>query len=113
MISFSEFQNLELKVGRVIEAGRVEGSEKLLRLMVDLGEKDAADLPLNRQILAGIGKTYEPEALIGKEIVVVANLEHRRLMGLESQGMLLAASDEAGPALLVPERSVEPGERVR
>jgi methionine--tRNA ligase beta chain len=113
MLSFEEFQNVELKVGKVMEAARVEGSEKLLKLGVDLGGKDESGIPTLRPIVAGIGKVYEPEILIGREIVVVANLEHKRLMGLESQGMLLAASDENGPALLVPDREVPPGADVR
>ena len=107
MISIGDFKNVELKVGKVLEAARVEGSDKLLKLSVDIGEGSA------RQIIAGIGKAYTPEALVGKQIVVVANLEPRTLMGLESQGMLLAASDAEGPVLLVPERPVAPGEQIK
>lgn len=102
MVKFEQFKELELKTGRVKEAERVEGSEKLLKLKVDLGE------PEPRQILAGIGKIYSPEEMIGRDIVIVANLEPRMLMGLESQGMLLAASD-GGPVLLKPDREVLPG----
>ena len=89
-------------VVKVLEAERVEGSEKLLKLRVDLGSEQ-------RQIIAGIGKTYAPENLIDREIVIVANLEPRTLMGLESQGMVLAASGEDGPVLLSPEKDVPPG----
>lgn len=92
-------------VGRIVSAEKVEGSEKLLKLRVDLGE---ADLPAGRQIVAGIGKVYESETLVGKEIVVVANLEPRKLMELESNGMLLAAND-GGPVLLTTDREVPPG----
>lgn len=113
MISFEEFQNVELKVGKIMEATRVEGSDKLLKLAVDLHEMDEGGAPVLRPIVAGIGKAYEPEALIGREIVVVANLAHRVLMGLESQGMLLAASDENGPVLLMPDHEVLPGARVK
>lgn len=67
-----------------------------------------ADLPPGRQIVAGIGKVYESETLVGKEIVVVANLEPRKLMELESNGMLLAAND-GGPVLLTTDREVPPG----
>ena len=102
MATFEEFKKLELKVGRVLEVERVEGSEKLLKLKVDLGE------PEPRQILAGVGKIYQPEEMVGREIIVVANLEPRMLMGLESQGMLLAANDN-GPVLLKPDKEVPPG----
>jgi len=86
-----------------MSAKRVEGSEKLLKLAVSLGAED-------RQILAGIGRAYSPEELIEKEIVVVANLEPRMLMGFESQGMLLAATGEDGlPVLVCPDKVVEPG----
>lgn len=102
MVKFEQFKELELKVGKVKEAEWVEGSEKLLKLKVDLGE------PELRQILAGVGKIYAPEEMIEREIIVVANLEPRMLMGLESQGMLLAVNDD-GPVLLKPDREVPPG----
>lgn len=106
MISFDDFKKVELRTARVLEAARVEGSEKLLKIKVSLGQEE-------RQIIAGIGKAYDPAALVGKNIVVVANLEPRNLMGLESRGMLLAASGENGPAILVPEREIPPGTEVR
>ncbi len=106
MINFEEFQKVELKVAKIISAERVEGSEKLLKLQANLGEE-------KRQIIAGIGKSYEPESLVGKEIIIVANLEPRILMGLESQGMVLAASDSDGrPVLLNPDKEVAPGSRL-
>lgn len=101
-INFDEFKKVELKVVKIISAERVEGSDKLLKLEVSLGMGQ-------RQIIAGIGKSYEPENLIGKQIVIVANLEPRKLMGLESQGMVLCASDENGLALIYPEKEVLPG----
>ncbi len=106
MISYDDFKKIELKVGKVLEAERVEGSDKLLKLQVDVGAE-------SRQIIAGIGKQYAPEQMVGKQVVIVANLEPRMLMGLESQGMLLAASDENGPVVLMPEREVPPGAEVR
>ena len=109
MINFDDFKKVELKVVKVLEAERVEGSEKLLKLSVSLGEE-------KRQIIAGIGKAYLPEDLIGKSVVIVANLEPRTLMGLESQGMLLAASDDEaglGPVVLVADRDIPPGSLVR
>lgn len=106
MITYDDFKKVELKVAKVLAAERVEGSDKLLKLEVELGAE-------KRQIVAGIGKQYEPDALVGRQIVIVANLEPRKLMGLESQGMLLAASDESGPVVLMPEREVPPGSEVR
>ena len=107
MISIEDFKKAELKIAKILSAERVEGSEKLIKLRVSLGEEE-------RQLVAGIGKAYEPEALIGKEIVIVANLEPRTLMGEESQGMLLAASEGDGlPVLLAPEREIAPGSSVR
>ena len=98
MINYDDFSKIELKVAKVLEAVRVEGSEKLIKMQVSVGDKNEAGEPVNRQVLAGIGKFYEPENLVGKEIVIVVNLEPRKLMSEESNGMLLAASDENGIA---------------
>ncbi|OHA62949.1 MAG: methionine--tRNA ligase subunit beta [Candidatus Wildermuthbacteria bacterium RIFCSPHIGHO2_01_FULL_45_20] len=106
MIPYSDFQKLELRVAKILEAARVEGSDKLLRLQVDLGEE-------KRQIIAGIGKMYNPEDVIAKEIIIVANLEPRKLMGLESQGMLLAADTLGGPVVLEPDREVSVGANIK
>ena len=106
MISYDEFKKIDLRVAKVLSAERVPGSGKLVKLEVSLGEE-------TRQIIAGIGKVYQPENLIGKEIVIVANLEPRALMGLESQGMLLAADNEGKPVLLAPDAEVSPGSIVK
>ena len=106
MINFEEFKKVDLRVAKIISAEVVEGSEKLLKLQVDLGETE------KRQIIAGIAKQYKPEELIGREIAVVANLEPRVLFGLESQGMLLAAGGSDGPVLLRPDQEVPAGARV-
>jgi len=106
MISYDYFAKIELKIARILEAEKVENSDKLIKLQLSMGEE-------SRQVVAGIGKTYAPEDLVGKEIVIVANLESRKLMGEESNGMLLAASDENGPVLLVPEIEVAPGTGVK
>ena len=103
VITYEDFKKIELKVAKVLEAERMEGSEKLLKLKLDLGEAEP------RQVIAGIGKNYDPEKLLGKEIIIVANLEPRQLMGLESNGMLLAADSANGPVILMPEKEVEPG----
>jgi methionine--tRNA ligase beta chain len=106
MISFEDFQKIELKVAKIIEAEKIEKSEKLLKLIVDLGDE-------RRQLVAGIAKYYKLEDLIGKEIVVVANLEPKKLMGIESQGMLLAANVDGKPVILIPEKEVPPGTKVK
>lgn len=107
MISFEDFKKIELKTAKVIFAERVENSDKLIKLEVSLGEE-------KRQIIAGIGKNYSPDELIGKTIIVVANLEPRSLMGLESQGMLLAASNESeGSVLLTTMGDISEGSEIR
>ena len=105
MIKFEDFQKLDLRVGKIVEAEKVEGSEKLIKLKVDIGGEE-------RQLVAGIGKVYSPEDLIEKEIIVVANLEPKVLFGIESQGMLLAAEDGDTVSLLMPDKEVKPGSRV-
>lgn len=106
LIGIEDFAKVELKVGRVITAERVKGSDKLIRLIVDTGGE--------RQIVAGIGKAYEPEYLLDKKIVVVTNLKPARLMGIESQGMLLAATDDEGRlSILTLDRDVNAGARVK
>ena len=93
-ISFSEFKKVQMKVGKVIDAERVEGSEKLIKMIVDFGTE-------KRQAIAGIAKWYGPGELIGKKFVFVINLEPKKMMGLESQAMILAAMDEEGNLALV------------
>jgi methionyl-tRNA synthetase len=105
MISIDEFRKIELKVATIKSAEPHPNADKLMVLQVDLGSEQ-------RQICAGIRNQYAPEELIGKQIVIVANLETAKLRGLESQGMLLAASDEARVILLMPEKSVPPGSKV-
>lgn len=93
-ITIDDFAKVELRVGQVKVAEKVKGADKLLRLEVDLGTEV-------RQVVAGIAKAYDPEKLIGRKVVIVANLAPRKLRGLESQGMIVAASlgDEGVPVL--------------
>ncbi|MEK7350184.1 MAG: methionine--tRNA ligase [Nitrospirota bacterium] len=105
-ITIDEFMKIQLKTAKVISAERVPKSEKLLKLQVSLGSEQ-------RQIVAGIGKKYEPEALIGKTIVIVANLKPAKLMGIESQGMVLAAGDSEVRGLVTLLEDVEPGTKVK
>ena len=106
MITLDDFKKVELKIARITEAEEVAGAEKLLKLQIDLGGE-------KRQIVAGIRKSYQAKDLIGREIVVVANLEPRMVMGIESNGMLLAASDDTGPVLLRPDKDVPPGSGIK
>lgn len=105
-ISIDEFARIELKIARVLEAERIEGTDKLLKLIVDLGDE-------KRQIVAGIARFYTPEELIGKKIVIVANLKPAKLRGVESQGMLLAASIGDELCLITPEKDIKEGARVK
>jgi len=106
MITYEDFKKLDLRVAKILEAERVENSEKLIKLQIDLGEE-------KRQIIAGIGKFYSPEELINRKIIIVANLEPKSLMGLESNGMLLAASNDETISLLVPDQDIAPGSLVK
>ena len=107
VIGIEDFAKVQLKVGRVLEAEPVEGSDKLLKLQVVIGEE-------RRQIVAGIRANYTPEDLIGRQVVVVVNLKPAKLRGVESQGMLLAATDENGGAILLqPDREAPEGTQVR
>lgn len=106
-LEFDDFLKVELKVGLILEAEAVPKSDKLVKLRIDLGEKEP------RQVLAGIREHYAPEKLVGKRVVVVANLKPRKIMGVESQGMVLAASDtEHGLSVLGVEKDIAPGTRV-
>lgn len=106
-ISIEDFLKVKLRVARILEAEPLEGSDKLLKLQVMLGEE-------RRQIVAGIRKSYEPIDLIGRQIVVVANLRPAKLRGVESQGMLLAATDSDGSAILLqPDREAPEGTGVK
>jgi methionyl-tRNA synthetase len=104
-ISIDDFMKVELRTAKVVSAEAVPKSKKLIKLQVDLGTEQ-------RTILAGIAEAYEPESLVGRTIVIVANLKPAKLMGIESNGMVLAGSPEGGkPVLLTVE--AEPGWRVR
>ena len=105
-ITIDEFMKIQLKTATVLAAERVPKSEKLLKLQVSLGSEQ-------RQIVAGIGKTYEPESLVGKTIVIVANLKPAKLMGIESQGMVLAAGDSEVRGLATILEEVDPGTKVK
>ena len=107
-ITIDDFMKVELRVGTVLTAEKVEKADKLLRLTVDIGTEV-------RQIVAGIAKAYSPETLVGRKVVIVANLAPRKLRGIESQGMIVAASlgEEGTPALASFLEEVPNGSRLK
>ena len=105
-ITIEDFQKIQFRVGKILAAERVPKSQKLLKLQVDLGTDQ-------RQIVAGIGKKFDPESLVGQLIVVVANLKPAKLMGVESQGMVLAAGDQEVQGLVTLSQEVAVGEKVK
>lgn len=107
MITYEDFQKLDMRLGKVLVAEAVPDSDKLIRFELDFGEEKP------RQILSAIREWYsEPEALVGKMMLFVVNLEPRMIRGLESQGMLMAVGADR-PIFLIPEESVAPGAKVR
>ena len=105
LVSFSDFQKLDLRVARILAAEPVEGADRLLKLQVDLGTE-------KRQLVAGIAEHYTPEALVGKQVIIVANLEPATIRGVESQGMVLAGSGDS-VVLATLEKEVPLGTQIR
>ncbi len=105
-ISIRKFFETELRVARVTAAERVPNTDRLLKLQVDLGTEE-------RQLGAGIAEAYDPESLVGKRVIVVANLEPARIRGVQSQGMLLAADLDGRPILATFDEEIPPGTPVR
>jgi methionyl-tRNA synthetase len=104
-ITLEEFGKIDLRVATVVHAERIPRAKKILKLEVDVGQK--------RTIIAGIAQSYTPEYLIGKQIIIVANLKPAKLMGIVSKGMLIAAVDDCGPTLAVLDKPVDPGTPLR
>ncbi len=105
MITFADFQKLDIRIGKIIDAAHVEGTDKLLKLQVDFGTE-------KRQIVSGIAEFYEPESIIGKECPFIFNLEPKKFKGEESQGMIMAIDVNDDCLLLHPNKEVEPGAKV-
>lgn len=104
-VKYEDFAKLDLRVGKVIEASKVGGSEKLLKLIVDFGGE-------KRQVISGIAKWYKPEELIGKKFVFVFNLERKKIFGLESQAMILASQKDDKLSLVTIDKDIEEGSKV-
>lgn len=103
MITFDDFKKIELRVGKILTAEPVEGSEKLLKLSVDFGEENP------RTVVSGIAQFVELDSFISSQKVFVTNLEPREIMGIPSQAMILAGKDEEGLALTVMTKELKPG----
>lgn len=107
MVTIDDFAKLDIRIVKILEVVKMEGSDKLLKLTVDDGEGQ-------RQILSGIGKSYQPEELVGKSVAAIVNLEPRMMMGEESQGMILATGEtQEDIALLTSLGEPQPGSKVR
>ena len=114
MITYDDFAKVEIKIGLVESVEIVEGADKLLKCMVDVGDVDAEVNKVLRQILSGIREYLDdPQSLVGKKFPYVVNLAPRTIRGLESHGMILAASHEDTLALLTPTNDVPPGTKIR
>jgi methionyl-tRNA synthetase len=106
MVTLEEFKKLEIKVAQIKEVKEHPNADKLYVINIDLGDK-------TKQIVAGIRGFYKPDELLGRQIIVVDNLQPVMLRGVESQAMLLAAQDEKGISVLMPDRELTPGSVVK
>jgi methionine--tRNA ligase beta chain len=105
-ISFEEFQKLDLRVGKIIEANQIPGSRNLIRMIVDFGTE-------KRQAVAGLVQWYKPQELVNKKCVFILNLQKRKMMGVESQCMILAAEDDKGNVVVLqPEKEIAEGSKI-
>jgi methionine--tRNA ligase beta chain len=105
-ISFDEFQKLDFRVGKIVEASQIPGSRNLIRMIVDFGAE-------KRQAVAGLLQYYKPDNLLGRKCAFILNLQRRKMMGVESQCMILAAEDSKGNVVILqPERDISEGSRV-
>ncbi len=105
-ISFEEFQKLDLRVGKIVEANQVPGSRNLIRMIVDFGTE-------KRQAVAGLLQYYKPEELVGKKCAFILNLQRRKLMGVESQCMIFAAEDDKNHVVVLqPEKDIVEGAKI-
>ena len=105
-VSFEEFSKMDLRVGKITKAERVVGSKNLVKMLIDVGGE-------NRQAVAGIAQYYSPQEIEGKQVVVIVNLQPKRMFGIESNVMILAAEDENTVSVLMPDRQVKVGSKIR
>jgi len=106
-IPFDEFQKLDLRIGKILEANQIPGSRNLIRMIVDFGTE-------KRQAVAGLLQWYKPEQLTGKKCAFILNLQRRKMMGVESQCMIFAAEDPQGNVVVLqPEKDIAEGSKIR
>ena len=105
-ISYDDFQKLDIRIALIKKVEKVPKADKLYKLTVSLGEEE-------RTLVAGLAELYKADELVGKKIVILANLEPRKLRGITSEGMLLAAEDGEVVSVLVPDKDIEPGAKIR
>ncbi len=106
IVSFEEFSKMDLRVGRITEAEPVAGSKNLIKMLIDVGGE-------NRHAVAGVAQYYSPKELEGKQVAVIVNLQPKRMFGVESNVMILAAEDEKTVSVLLPDRPVKVGSKIR
>ena len=105
-ISFEEFQKLDFRVGKILEANQIPGSRNLIRMIIDFGTE-------KRQAVAGLLQWYKPESLVGRKCAFILNLQRRKMMGVESQCMILAAEDDKGNVVVLqPEKEIAEGSKI-
>jgi methionyl-tRNA synthetase len=105
-ISFEEFQKLDFRVGKILEANQIPGSRNLIRMIIDFGTE-------KRQAVAGLLQWYKPESLVGRKCAFILNLQRREMMGVESQCMILAAEDDKGNVVILqPEKEIAEGSKI-
>jgi methionine--tRNA ligase beta chain len=105
-ITFEEFQKLDMRIGRIVEANQIPGSRNLIRMIVDFGSE-------KRQAVSGLLQWYKPEDLVGKKCAFILNLQRRKFMGVESQCMILAAEDDRGNVVILqPEKDISEGSKI-
>ena len=106
-VSFSEFQKLDIRIGKIIDAEHVIGSKNLIKILVDFGD-------IKKQSISGLLKWYKPKELLNKICVFLTNLESRKVMGIKSECMILAAEDTKGNVVILqPEKDIELGSKIR
>ena len=106
IVSFEDFSKMDLRVGRIAKAESVAGSKNLIKVLIDVGGE-------NRQAVAGVAQYYSPKELEGKQVAVIVNLQPKRMFGIESNVMILAAEDEKTVSVLLPDRPVKVGSKIR
>jgi methionine--tRNA ligase beta chain len=105
-VTFKDFPKLDIRIGKILDYEKIPGAKKLLKVSLDIGME-------TRETVAGMAEFFSPEELVGKTVVVLVNLEPKKLMGVESQGMILAADLGGKPFLLTVENDVPPGTKIR